>query len=444
MWRILRILAFHSAGAALFALSLSACGGGGGGGTTPTPQISSAIPELHVVETPLPADSLADSVGINTHVNVYGSAPDFQTIVAREAGLGARHLRDGILDADAAFDTAMSQLLVAANAKLDGITDCAGIEFLPTSPTSPAQIQAFDVAIGNRLEAVESPDDVDDRNDANWVADTVTCLPSLRSAEPALPFYAPTLYNQLADAPLLGNISADVDYGNANRYLAGRNPGSPGWGGPDTCGIYGALPWALCETRLNSGTKPIVFGGTGYNSVTEVDELTQAKYISRLLLVNLQAGVSRSYLYDLKDDGGGLFPANGLIRADDSTKPAYAVVASEIAFFSDPGPPAAASALSYSIQEPTTSIDHLLFVKRDGTLVLALWNETPSWNVTTEKEIPVAPEEVAVTFAFSPRAVAAVSLNDAGAFVTKTATTSQNTISVSVDDHVTLVSFHSI
>jgi hypothetical protein len=443
MTRLFRILALPSTAAALVAFCLSACGGGGGG-SSPAPQPTSAIPVVHVVETPLPADALADSVGINTHVNVYGSAPDFGTIVGREKGLGARHIRDGILDADAAFDSAMTQLLVAGNAKLDGITDCAGIEILPTSPTSPAQIEAFDAAIGNRLEAVESPDDVDNRSDTNWVADTLACLPSLRTAEPALPFYAPTLFNQLADAPLLGNISADVDYGNANRYLAGRNPGSAGWGRAGACGIYGALSWALCETRLNSGTKPIVFGGTGYNSVTEVDELTQAKYISRLLLFNLQAGVRRSYLYDLKDDGGGLFPASGLIRADDSMKPAYAAVASEIAFFADPGPATSAAALSYSIQEPSSSIDHLLFVKRDGTLVLALWNETPSWNVTANEEIAVAPQEVAVTFAFAPRAVAAVSLNDAGALVAKTAATSQNTISVAVDDHVTLVSFHSI
>jgi hypothetical protein len=266
-------------------------------------------------------------------------------------------------------------------------------------------------------------------------------LPALRGAEPSLPFIAPSIANQLNNASTLGNISADIDLGNGHRYFSGRNPGTSGWGATGPCGTYGALPWALCEIRVNSGSKPIYITESGYNSQTEVDELTQAKYISRLFFVNLRAGVERTYVYDLKDYvGGDGFGGDGLIRTNDSEKPAYSAISSEISYFADSSANPKLISLKYSIVAGAT-IEHVLFQKADGSYVLAIWNETSSWNPDTKSRIAVSAQNVTLRFPSNPESIAANSISDTGSLTTKSASASADTITVSVDDHVTLVHF---
>lgn len=430
------------------AMSLAACSGSG---TNPpvTKQsinvsgginaVAATPPPLSSPVTPLPADALADSIGINTHISNYMSARDWRTIVARFGALGVRHVRDGILDTYPAFNTAMTQLLSTSNAKLDGMTDCVGIEYYPQSPTPSADIRQFNSAIGNRLEYVEGPNEVDARNDPNWVSDTISCLPSLRGAIPDLPFIAPSLANPYSDAGALGNISKMVDFGNIHRYFSGRSPETRGWGETNSCGVYGNILWAMCEARINSVSKPIMTTETGYNSETEVDETTQAKYLSRALLVNLMDGIPHTYLYVLKDYTGDGFGGDGLMRIDDTEKPAYTAIHSLMSYFSDLGGPVALKPLAYSLSAP--GIESSLFAKRNGTCVLALWNPAPSWNPTTNVPIAVTPQQVTLTFATMQSAVAAVALTDAGKLASKGVTTSGSSITLSVDDHVTLLSF---
>jgi hypothetical protein len=352
-----------------------------------------------------------------------------------------RHIRDGILDADPSYDKAVVQLLDASNAKLDGITDCAGIQYYLGSATTSKDIEAFDNAIAGELEAVEGPNEVDARHDTNWAADTIKCLPDLRSAEPSLPFIAPSLSNQVKDASKLGNLSSYVDFGNGHRYFLGRNPATSGWGATSSCGVYGALSWSICETRLNSGSKPIIITETGYNSQTEVDETTQAKYLSRLPFVNLRAGISRSYIYDLKDYVGDSFGGDGLIRGDDSEKPAFNAVSNEIRYFSDRG--AAPASKSFPIKvSGTSTIDHMLFAKRDGSYILAIWNETPSWNPISNEPIAIALQTVTITLATPPTSLSAVTLNDSGNLVAKQLSASSNAFVCQVDDHMTFISLH--
>jgi len=447
---LIRLRVFVSlTSAALCSCCFVACAGSGNTpNALPQPNIlaRTLVAPAVLNETPLPADAFPASVGLNENVANTANpttAADWPKLISLLRGLGVRHVRDGILDADPPYDLAITQLLAASNAKLDGITDCAGIALYPGSPTSPAQIQAFDTAIGNGLESVEGPNEVDLRADPNWAADTIACLPSLRSAEPTLPFLAPSISNQLNDAPTLGNISADVDEGNLHRYYSGRNPGTAGWGGRTPCGIYGALSWALCEAQINSGSsKPVVVTETGYNSKTEVDEVTQAKYLSRALLVDLQAGVPISYVYDFRDyTGGDAFGNDGLIRTNDSTKPAYTALYYEMAWLNDPGTPVTPIAFPYSITGGNT-IDHLLFQKRNGQYILALWNETASWNPATSQEIPVAPQPVTVTLDVPALAVTAVAFNDAGHLANQPVTTKLNTMTVSVNDYVTFLNFN--
>jgi len=472
MSRFLRFSS-HVASLALLAGSVAACSGGAGTTATPvaalatpapsptssmrapspspstrtssSPSPAPSGPTVSFNETPLAADALADSVGLNE--NIVGTtnpatASDWQTLLALLHGLGVRHVRDGIINSNLYYDAAVKAILAASNAKLDGITACAPFAN-STAPTSAAQIQAFNAAIGNGLESVEGPNEVDNARDANWVADTLApgCLPSLPAAEPSLPLIAPSLADPYHNGASLGNISAYVTEGNIHRYFSGRNPGTAGWGGRVGCGIYGSLVWAICTARVNAGPKPVVITETGYNSHTEVDELTQAKYLSRLFLVDLQAGVAHSYIYCLRDSAAASAGNDGLIRFDDSLKPAYAAVASEIAYFSDPGSTVTRAPFAYAIRAPSTSMDHLLFRKGDGSYILALWNETQSWNPLDFQRIVVPAQTVAVTLPSAPTILSAVSMNDSGVLVTAAVTSSPQGITATVDDHVTFINF---
>jgi hypothetical protein len=365
---------------------------------------------------------------------------DFSNLVAEVAALGVRHLRDGVLDNDPPYDAAMNRILDASNARLDGITDCQGIEYYPQSVTTPSDIVSFDNAIKNRLEYVEGPNEVDGRRDKNWSSDTRSCLPGLRRAIPSLPFIAPSLANPSLDAGSLGNISASVNLGNEHRYFSGHNPGTTGWGGSSTCGVYGAVRWGICEAQINSGARPVVITETGYNSLTEVNEATQAKYISRLLFVNLKAGNPRSYIYDLKDyTGGDSFGGDGLLRVDDSPKPSYSALMHAIAFFSDPSGSATLAPISLSVSAP--SVDSLLFRKTDGTYILALWEEVPSWNTAAHTSIDVSPKAVSVTLGAAPTSVSLFEIDDQGALVSESASVGSNHIALSIDDHVRFLQF---
>ena len=389
-------------------------------------------------EVPLASDALADSIGIDAQVpSLYGGA-DFPIVVSLVHSLGTRHIRDGIVNNDPSYDAAMAQML-GTTAKLDGITDCAGIAYNALTPTSAASIAQFDLAIGNGLETVEGPNEVDERGDPTWAQDTRACLPGLRAALPSLPFVGPSLADSPDNGATLGDISSLVDDGNFHRYFAGHNPGSLGWGGSGSCGAYGALTWAICEARVNSRSKPLFVTETGYNSQTEVDELTQAKYLSRTFLVNLKAGIVKTYIYVLRDYSGDRFGGDGLLRIDDSRKPSFTAIENEIAYFSDRGTAPSTNPLAYALSN--TSLDHLLFRKRDGSYILALWNETTSWNTSNDTPVFVAPQKQIVSLPGMPNAVSAVAIGDTGAFVANPATVTGNAIALSVDDHVTLLHF---
>jgi len=393
-----------------------------------------------MTEVPLAADALANSIGVNSDLGTLYDQPDFSTDVALMQKLGVRHLRDGIIQY-ADYAGAMSGVLGATGATIDLLTNCTGVASNPATITTPVQIAAFAAAIGNRVEGIEAPNEPDQQGDANWASDITTCLPGLRTALPGVPLVGPGLAAPLSNAQSLGNISGSVDFGNIHRYFSGNNPGSAGWGGQFACGTYGALSWAICEAQINSGSKPIAITETGYSTTQEVDELTQAKYLSRLFLVNLKAGIVRSFIYDFKDNPSDSSPfgTDGLVRADDTPKPSYAAIQSEIALFSDKG--AAPSPASFTYALSNQNIDHLLFRKRDGSYLLALWNETSSWNTSTNTEVVVKPQLETITLPQLPSAVSAQALGDTGTFTTSPVTTVGMMASVWVDDHVTVVSF---
>jgi len=396
-------------------------------------------------ETPVAADAFVDSIGVNTHMLQDLTADNEAAIITqRVRELGVRHVRDGIFPNQTARQYADERTFLAATgAGVEAITDCPRpLGYYPGSTTPPRVIRGFDDETGGHIELLEGPNEPDLRGVAGWGPLVVACIEKLRLDRTLpVPFVAPAMGNAF-DTPRLGNISQVVDVGAIHRYFSGHNPGTHGFWKRDACGEWGQMRFYICEARINAGPSvPLYITETGYSTNGEVDETTLGKYVSRVLLIDSLGGIARTYIYELHDDGTD--PKNsedgyGLIRYDGTPKPAFNAVRNEIALLSDPGPAFAPAPLQYGVSG-VASLRHELFEKRNGTYLLAVWNETASWNPNTLREIPVAPSPVAVTFAAAPATVAVQALDDAGHLVKRAFTAGGATVRLEADDHVAFV-----
>ena len=132
-----------------------------------------------------------------------------------------------------------------------------------------------------------------------WVDKTRAVLQRLRTAQGRFRLYGPSLTAARA-FQALGDIGTIVDFGNMHNYFAGRHPGTGGWGASS----YGSIAWNLNLVQESTGGKPTVTTETGYRNDSAPDALPldiAARYLPRLLLEQYQAGISRTFLYELVD-----------------------------------------------------------------------------------------------------------------------------------------------
>jgi hypothetical protein len=228
-------------------------------------------------------------------------------------------------------------------------------------------------------------------------------LPTVDAAAGALgiPVLGPS-FTQVATYPDVGNIASTMTYNNLHVYFGGRNPGSNGWGAPDAEGnFYGSFAFWLNQGDIDAPNVPSVITETGYQSFPGVPipftipENIEASYIPRTLLLAYKTGIKQTYLYELLDDP--MSPGFGLLRGDLSPKPAYTAVQNLIANLWDKGPAFTPGQLSYSIQGGDSTLQQILFQKRDGSFWLILWLEQSSFNPVTYTPTPVTPQTVTLT-----------------------------------------------
>jgi hypothetical protein len=432
--------------AAAFAVALASC-------TSPH---SSAVPPgaasdersataAFVTETPVQSDAFVDSIGVNTHLLDDLTGARDAIVTQRMQQLGVRHIRDGIFPGQTPKQyTFERRFLQTTHSRMEAITDCPQpLGYFPNSQTPPALIRSFDAALGGRVELLEGPNEPDLRNVHGWAHLLTTCITNLKlNRALPVPFVAPAMGDAFHTA-LLGNVATLVGIGAIHRYFSGRNPGTNGFWKSDRCGTWGQMSFYICEARINAGpTAPLFVTETGYTTFGEIDEKTEGKYISRVLLLDSLAGIVRTYIYELSDDGTDKTNGEngyGLFRYDGTPKPAFDAVRSEIGLLADPGPPFTPSPLRLAVSGGP-NIRHELFQRRDGTYVLALWNEAVGWNPNKQVEIPVAARNVSVAFASGARLIVLHSLDDRGNLVKRSLSfDSGSRVTVLVDDHVSFL-----
>jgi hypothetical protein len=254
---------------------------------------------------------------------------------------------------------------------------------------------------------------------------------------------------------MIGDVSPYIDIANIHNYYSGFPPETDGYGGAkyacgvthkDPCGRYGSLQYAIALAKISAPSLPVYSTESGYGTDgahSNVDELTQGKYIPRLLLHQFSHGIARSYIYQLADSHRSGFKSFGLLETSEDNKthaekPAFRVVASINGLLSDPGPPFAPVAPGYRIVGASPTVETVWLEKRDKTYWLAIWSNAASYDVngTPPGELPAAADHAELQ-TDSNVAVTGFSFDDAGN-MHRVPYRTGNSFTLQVADRVTL------
>ncbi|MBI1389979.1 MAG: hypothetical protein GC154_16180 [bacterium] len=344
-----------------------------------------AMPEEPTIQTfharAMQSDATADAVGVNTHLNYRGSIYDahYEDIIKpRLIELGTRHIRDHIARPGDGNP---------ANARYEELAIRHGIRLLLIHHDGGADLQ-WSLNEVKRMNAI-APDqpvvemiEPANERDNGWKQDWPRLCKHLQSvwmnyqSDPAtrdLPIAGPSFANTKESAKRMAAACTGaaqwMDYGNLHDY-SGLYPESPlagGWGISldEAIECYRALCGSVPLISSETGFK-LSEGGSGHPSVSE---RAAAKYSPRQVLVRLQRGYKRVYFYQLINNSEDF----GLLNDDGSPRRQFTALKNLIALFNDPGPPFNPDELAYSLEGDLNDVHHLLFQRRNGDFLLALW-----------------------------------------------------------------------
>ena len=404
-------------------------------------------------EVPKPADSLVDSIGVNTHMT-YGTTAYGNVTAVKQmlSTLRVRHVRDGgkYYPIDSNYNDyefgaygAIASLGIGFDLILD--YNGGGVP-RPMTPDVMSALQTLAAKNGVTVESYEGPNEPDMGGNPNWVTDTRSFMQSVYSSAKANPSTSaiPVIGNSLAGPPidwvLLGDMSAFEDYGNVHPYANTQYPSF-------------TFATALANQTKVSGSQTIYVTEAGWSNGTNakdnspnVSEDAAGRYLGRLFLETLLHGWPRTYAYELVDEQAdpGLTDTQrhfGLFRNDYSAKPAATVIANMIALMSDKGGSVRPSTVSYSLGTASPVVHHLLFQKQDGSYWLALWQEVSCWSDLNGRGAPVINPEVAVKLTLPNAGPSITTYRPHDSTAVVQSFTNQQTITVMVPDHPLLVRF---
>lgn len=362
----------------------------------PTICFAAILSPTGVNEIARSADVFVDSVGVNVHLhNVNTPYGNFTGVEKALKDLGARHIRDGLIDTKwTPYYERLNEL-----GKL-GIKST-----LITSPTeSETVLASYPSRVPDSFEAYEAPNEYDLRHGPDWAATLNSFMAKLYGAVKSDPIASrfPIVGPSLTRADSFPKVAASArffDYANLHNYFGGRNPGTPGWGNNG----YGSFGWNLNLVRNAWPGKPIITTETGYindlDNPQGIPEEVSGKYLPRLFLEQLLHGIQRTYIYQLLDLGNKeKFPDNsfGLVHSDFTPKPGYLAIQSLLRLLSDPGPAFKLDRLDFSLSGDLANVHHLLLEKRDATFYLALWIEQSGYDVNAKTSLDVPAHQITI------------------------------------------------
>jgi hypothetical protein len=355
------------------------------------------------------ADAFVDSIGVNTHfdhqLTVYDN--NYPLVKDRLLALGVRHIRDhAFLGNDPPFDEKiygryreLATLGIRSTLLIDP-------RLTNLNTVDSTKIATIAQKAGPALEAFEGPNEYDYSGNSNWASTLRSYQRSLYGAVKSnsttsdVPVLGPSLGNA-TNSGKLGDLGANLDYGNMHSYSAGEHPTSTRHFNIDS--------YYVPNARKVSGAEPLIATETGYHNALRqtgghpgVSERAEGKYVPRQYLEYFNRGFKRTYAYEFIDQYAD--PENdeqeknfGLLRNDGTAKPAYTALKNLIGLLEDPGPNFQTKSLNYTLSGDTANVHRTLLQKRDGRFYLILWVERSSYNVDTKQDISVPSQRVNLT-----------------------------------------------
>ena len=331
---------------------------------------------------PRPAEALIDSIGVNVHFGYGDTAYANQAaVLARLDDLGVRHFRDAAPDGNPLLATGLA---AAGRQELRG-TLIAGPAGDPDAAVAGAQL-----LMGDAVEAVEGPNEVDKSSDPQWALKLRDYMPRLEGA-----------LDQRAPETLL--VGPSFIEASSRLEVAAELPG-----------LFNAHPYAggdPPERALIEGlSDPVardrgaVFTEAGYHNAlsaagfhTPVSEQAAAVYLPRVLVAAFAAGVKRTFIYELLDgkpEPGLNDPEQhfGLLRNDLTAKPAFTAVKTLIrAVRGSPGAPVTDAPSWDFAADADPPVAHVTLDRRDGSRVIALWRPVSVWDAAERRSVDPGP-----------------------------------------------------
>jgi hypothetical protein len=210
---------------------------------------------------------------------------------------------------------------------------------------------------------------------------------------PALSFPAPGgLANNLQD------MSEFCDFATSHDYVENLSLGP-------------ALPldylrrWTSFAKAFVPGRPHVITEGgwaTNPGDPEGVDESTQATYLLTYLLDAALLGISRTYIYDLADDGPDpAYQSNvnhyGMFRYDGTPKPAARMLAALNSLLA--GKPSAGNYVGFRLSGFPQTGHSLTFRRAHRSQIVALWNESYLWDRQLHQPRPAVETPVQIEFA---------------------------------------------
>jgi hypothetical protein len=431
-----------------------------GPSSTPAPT-GSSTPSPTSAVTPLPASAFNDSVGVNTHINYYGSAYDTGYATWSPTLLNSRikHVRDQFCNWGTA-STFCTQTwaqrwnqFAAAGIHFDVISNpWMGWSSSSTGGCHGTCFLGYPAALGltsSGIEAYEGPNECDESSNCTsygtttqtqtFTVDTWTpLLWTLRSATTAI--YSPAMAFP-NDYSQFGNLSQYINVGAIHDYT---KPLQPEYSNGTSLGI---AAWQS-GTAPMTGTAPLITTENGYNTDPTfanggVSQLAQERYTPRILLTHLEHNIRRVYLYELIDLGtSGSGNMWGLLNANYTPKPAWTRLTQLMNYFADSGT-ASLAPLSYSLSGDTTGVlNKVLFEKSDGSYILVPWLGTQLWNPSSDSDLAPSTETLTLQLPSTVTSVTVTKFADNGATTTTTLSGTSGRFSLPVSSLIEGVAFH--
>jgi hypothetical protein len=405
----------------------------------------------NLVETPLAADTLVDSMGVNIHMTYADTAYSNEAAVKNMLkSLGIRHVRDGgkFYIGQPGYNTMEFKTygdIASLGIGFDLILDFNhGTDPNPMTPTLIGEIQALARAHNVVVDSYEGPNEIDSIGPNSWLSELRTFMPSMYSsvksnpATSAIPVIGNSLAGPNSDWILLGNMTSHEDFGNMHPYANTQHPS------------YN-FDFALSNQVHVSGSQNLFITEAGWSNAVRstdnspnVNEDVASRYMSRLFLETLLRGWPRTFVYELVDEQ----PDNsmtktqqhfGLFRNDYSAKPAATVIANTIALMSDKGAKVNLRALTYSLTTSSPAVHHLLFQKGDGTYWLALWQEVSNWKGWNAQGTVITNPDVPVELTFPTEAASLQTYRPHSSTGVVDSFSNQKSVTLMVPDHALFV-----